>query len=466
MEGMISAPPPSRQAVADPPRAEVERDSRRVAERLRAHRWLLALLVAYTLSVLPVAYLTPLANSAEERCWSVSREMLATGDWLVPHHEGAVRLQKPPLAYWTGAAASKLLGCPSLWALRLPSILAGIGLIALVYAWGRSAGGERLGLSAAATLAVMESVVAHGQRGTAEMQLALLATLALVLFQRLLGRDSLALRAAFALALALALLAKATAAVLVVGLPVAIGVAMAGHWWSALRPSSLVWLLASAVPLAAWYTILLLRVPEAGATLREIALLPMGLRTPGSSVGATHYESGTFYLCQLPLAAAPAIVLLPWAVQRGRATRLWRGLPAQRFATVALASQFAAFILLPQKQKHYMLPLLPFLALLLADGALVASAAPAFARRTRMLGQMAGALVLCLTTVAVGIHVQDGRSSHALVVGGIDSCLGVGLLVVARRDRPAHLAGACIVAALAMFTIHRLLHEPLSSGRL
>jgi hypothetical protein len=57
-----------------------------------------------------------------------------TGRWLTPRFLGRYALYKPPVLYWLSAAAIKLFGF-KLWALRLPSILAGAGMCALVFAW-------------------------------------------------------------------------------------------------------------------------------------------------------------------------------------------------------------------------------------------------------------------------------------------------------------------------------------------
>jgi 4-amino-4-deoxy-L-arabinose transferase-like glycosyltransferase len=56
-------------------------------------------------------------------------QMLATGDWLTPSTaDGAVRLQKPVLAYWFAAAGAKVLS-PSPFSIRLLFLLAGAGTI-------------------------------------------------------------------------------------------------------------------------------------------------------------------------------------------------------------------------------------------------------------------------------------------------------------------------------------------------
>lgn len=68
-----------------------------------------------------------------------SREMLQTGDWVVPRFLGSWRVEKPPFIYWLQASAMWLIGDTPL-AARLPSTLgvvctaAILGLIARRYA--------------------------------------------------------------------------------------------------------------------------------------------------------------------------------------------------------------------------------------------------------------------------------------------------------------------------------------------
>ena len=46
----------------------------------------------------------------EPRYAQCSRQMLESGDWVVPRLYDSLRTKKPPLIYWCQAAAMKLLG--------------------------------------------------------------------------------------------------------------------------------------------------------------------------------------------------------------------------------------------------------------------------------------------------------------------------------------------------------------------
>jgi len=81
----------------------------------RAALWILA---AVALAVGIDNLDRPLANPDEGRYSEISREMVATGDWVTPRLNGIKYFEKPPLQYWGSAAALSLFGDTE-WAARL-----------------------------------------------------------------------------------------------------------------------------------------------------------------------------------------------------------------------------------------------------------------------------------------------------------------------------------------------------------
>jgi 4-amino-4-deoxy-L-arabinose transferase-like glycosyltransferase len=74
----------------------------------------------------------------------VTRQMLVTGDWLRLQWHGETFADYPPLFFWLAGASAKAGGLNE-FALRLPSVLAGLGLLAATMLWAW----RRLGPSAA-----------------------------------------------------------------------------------------------------------------------------------------------------------------------------------------------------------------------------------------------------------------------------------------------------------------------------
>ena len=65
----------------------------------------------------------------EPRYGQVAREMLASGDWLVPHVNGAPYAEKPPLYYWVAAALSAPGGRVTAITARLAAALLAAGAV-------------------------------------------------------------------------------------------------------------------------------------------------------------------------------------------------------------------------------------------------------------------------------------------------------------------------------------------------
>lgn len=92
----------------------------------------------YTLLLLSfflLAYILPLGSRHliipdETRYAEIPREMISSGDWVVPHINGARYFEKPVMGYWIHAASFLLFG-ENNFAVRFPSALA-VGLTALL----------------------------------------------------------------------------------------------------------------------------------------------------------------------------------------------------------------------------------------------------------------------------------------------------------------------------------------------
>src|ERR1700722_635153 len=64
----------------------------------------------------------------EPRYAQTSRQMLQTGDWVVPHYLDKARTAKPALIYWCQASAMKIFG-DNEFAARFPSAFATVILL-------------------------------------------------------------------------------------------------------------------------------------------------------------------------------------------------------------------------------------------------------------------------------------------------------------------------------------------------
>ncbi len=399
-----------------------------------------------------------------------AREMVAEGHWLVPHVLRRVTTDKPPLFFWLVALAFLPAG-PGPLAARLPSILAGLGCVALVVHLGRRFDSERTGLLAGVILAT--SWLSWDKFRTAQIDgvlcLLVLATVAVLEAWgagRLPGRR--AGLAAWTLA-ALATLAKGP-----VGLLLPLGILVT---WLAVRGElrRLRELAPVAGPLVYLAITLGWAVPATLFSGGEYSFVE-ALRThfvERAAHGMHHPQPAWYYLAVTP------VQLLPWTgLAVAGAVLAWRerGRPGRLLLLAWAGFVPLLFTLSREKRDLYVLPAFPAFALLaaLAAGSCLARerACPGEGRRlTRWaLGIPLGILVLAglLLVPAVsrrfpGLVAAALPPAAVLVIAG-----GVALLLALRgRPGPALAATAATVALflLVLVTVVYPAVDPLKTPR-
>ena len=97
--------------------------------------WCLAAVVLITLG----SRLGTLPICGEESRWAIGgREMIATGDWIVPRQQGDVFPERPPLGSWMIALGALVSGHLGPWAIRAPSLLAAVATAFVIYGYSRT----------------------------------------------------------------------------------------------------------------------------------------------------------------------------------------------------------------------------------------------------------------------------------------------------------------------------------------
>lgn len=99
----------------------------------------------------------------EPRFALVARDMVRSGNWLIPMIGGDTYADKPPLFFWLMASCYKLLGSLRM-AFLLPSLLASLGTVVLVYDLGRRLWNRTTGLAAGLLLLVTIQFVWQGRQ--------------------------------------------------------------------------------------------------------------------------------------------------------------------------------------------------------------------------------------------------------------------------------------------------------------
>ena len=124
--------------------------------------------------------------SPHEAIWAQSaREMIASGDLLIPAIDGRPWLEKPPLGTWLIAASGLAFGRVSEVAARLPSALAAVLLCLGVASIAARRLGPRAGLLAGLVQATTPWLIVRGRLAEVDVTLAVLVVGALAALDRM-----------------------------------------------------------------------------------------------------------------------------------------------------------------------------------------------------------------------------------------------------------------------------------------
>ena len=328
--------------------------------------WLvLALAAALLLVGLGTVALTDRDEGANAEA---AREMLAERSWITPTLGGAPRFAKPAFVYWLMSGAYAVLGVGET-AARLPSAVAALLLVLVQYGFARWAFGGDVAWRAALALLLSIEFVAVGRMALTDATLALWTTVSAYGFLRgWLGAPPRGRWYALAwVACGLATLTKGPIGLLVPLVGVITYLALAGGlrqaWREAWPLRGLGLFLLVAAP---WYLAMFwlhgwdYAARARGETLGRVM-------RPVTGPGGT----ALFYLPVLLVGFFPWSVFLPEAVAgalrqaRARAGRS-RGEAVTVFAAASLLAGLVVFSLAQTRLPHYVFPLFPAAALLVA----------------------------------------------------------------------------------------------------
>lgn len=333
-------------------------------------RWRLLLLIALVLaSLLPGFFSIPVVDRDETRYAQASRQMVESGDYVVPRLGEANRFKKPIGIYWLQVAAVKLTGHGAdapIWVFRLPSLAAALLAVLLTFAIGRRLFDERTAFFAAALLGTSLILAVEGRLAktdAAQLASAVAGQLALARFYLAGAQERLRLGwvLLFWGAMAAAILIKGPIVPMLTALT-AVTLTIwdrRAAWLKRLRPAiGLPFLLLLVLP---W--LIAIAVQAGPAFFHEsvgvdlLSKVAKGQEFHGAPPGA-HFAA--FWIAFWPGAALVAIAVP--SVWANRAS------PAVRFCVAWLVPFWIVFELIATKLPHYTLPAYPALALLAAAG--------------------------------------------------------------------------------------------------
>jgi 4-amino-4-deoxy-L-arabinose transferase-like glycosyltransferase len=332
------------------------------------------LLIVCVMLFLPGFFQIPPVDRDEAYFAQATKQMIETGDYVDIRYQDDVRYRKPVGIYWLQAVVVKTaqaLGDPgaltTIWLYRIPSLIGAVGAVMTTY-WCALAFVSRRGavlasiMLAASTLLGVEARLAKTDAILLFTIVAAMAVLARAyLTPRDAGNDRLdwKLLAIFWTALAVGILIKGPVNLMVVGLA-ALTLSIferSGRWLLALRPLvGVAWLFLIVLP---WFVAIYARVGTAffadAIGHDMLGKVASAQETHGAPPGlyfllffATFYPGSI-----LAGLAAPAV----WRVRRE---------PAAKFLLAWLVPSWIVFELVVTKLPHYVLPLYPAIAILIA----------------------------------------------------------------------------------------------------
>lgn len=291
----------------------------------------------------------------EPRDAEIAREMADGGSWAVPTLNRAPHLEKPPLFFWTAAAAMKLLGARA-WAARVPSVLFSWGTLLFTFLLARRMFGRDAAIRACLLLATTWVFFLITHKCTVDDALLFFVTGTMYWLHR--GFVSERKIGFYLVAYVFAL-----GAFLSKGL---VGCGLAGAGFLVF----LVWNRSAREILRAqpWFAVLIVGLGAAAwlaslpADLRRTVLVVNNLgRFTGGYEGG-HQQPFYYYLGAFWYALAPWSVLIlfaiPWLRREGN--------ESTRFLLSWLLAGVAALSVAATKREIYLLPMAPALAILVA----------------------------------------------------------------------------------------------------
>jgi 4-amino-4-deoxy-L-arabinose transferase-like glycosyltransferase len=385
----------------------------------------------------------PLANQDEARFGLLAREAVEHHHWLLPRVRGVIYLNKPPLFFWSVAVLAKPFGVVNDATAPLASVLAALAALLAVVALGYRLWDWSVGLVAALVLATAPFFYFMSHQVFSDMMMT--AWLAWALYFLVTARQAPAPTGrlvGFYLCVAAALATKGPAALM--GLVAALAVVLVedggrrGLRWLRL-PMGIGILALASLP---W-------------------LLPYLLQSERSYVGGVvvgHY--GDWYFREKSSSRLEELLenlvrFLPWALFLPAGLWWWwRDRDPRRRPLLAWTAVIAAAVSLSGEQRaRYFLPVVPPLALLVAELLVRAPLEPTRRGRRVLLASLAGITLLAVGAAAVLLWMLPEAGTFVPPPGwprGVIAALAAAGPAAALWLLAARRSGAVATLALAL----------------
>jgi 4-amino-4-deoxy-L-arabinose transferase-like glycosyltransferase len=342
----------------------------------------------------------------ESRVAETAREMVISQQWMLPHFNGELRLQKPPLTYWTTALSFHSLGIHE-FSLRLPSLLFGLATIAIIFIWLSRRVDKQTGFVAALILLSSFIGMRYFRSAEADATLIFFITLSLMTFDNLSQVTTPSQRKAWGrlmmLSVGLAFLTKGPAGIAIPALSAILwGWRREDLGFKTVLSDGIAWALLI-ITAFAWYLWIIFAMPD-------IASQFFNKQLDETFISGSHQQPIYWYLLHAVEFFSPwGILILPaiWFYWRLRTDH-----SLIRLAMTWLMVVFVLLTLTVNKQTQYALLLLPPVSILLAY--YFVHATQVWQRIHRWIGLLLALIVVVLFT---NIVWRQGSSLSIISLG-------------------------------------------------
>jgi 4-amino-4-deoxy-L-arabinose transferase-like glycosyltransferase len=380
----------------------------------------------------------------EPRFALVAQDMLRSGDWMIPRVGGDLYADKPPVFFWLMAASMALTGSTRLGFL-LPSLLAGIGVVVLVYDLLRRVRGREVAFAGALVLLLTFQFVWQPRQAQIDATLCFFTTLSLYgLLRHLFAGPALGWFFVGWAAAGLGVITKGVG-FLPLLLLVPFAILRARGWPATASARDHRWWLGPVFFLGAiglWFVPMMLVTSAGGELLAYREEILFHQTVTRYAEAWHHHEPVWFYLVYvIPVLWLPLIALVPWLWPRWRTALGAQAAPRDTFVAVLLAWVLIVVLFFSAstgKRGVYVLPAVPALAM---------AAAPWLPELLRKAGTrrlalgLAAALAALLTLGALYFALAPKATARIVDSYGLAPAW------------PLALAGLTGLAAVAVFRV-------------
>ncbi|MFH1369856.1 MAG: glycosyltransferase family 39 protein [Planctomycetota bacterium] len=384
-----------------------------------------------------------------------SREMLQNGDWIMPTFNGQPRLQKTPLSYWLVAAVAKVTGRVDEFAARLPSeIFAVFSVVAIIYFINRWLS-FRTAIICAGVWATSLGYVLLAHNARPDMVMTFFIIVCFLSFYSAIieqsRRRQIAYMLVFWASFGLANLAKGPAPIPLVLVPLFVYVAVFRHWKKIPR----------LLPIVGTVIFLAIVLPWPLAIAHRVNWDLLMWKREFVDRFFGEYAKGNYpiyyYFLIVFRYATPWVVFLPMALA-APFFRIWgRKRPVMLFLWILFVADFVFLTLSGGKRQHYILPIMPAIAILtgilIEDMIFAREAYTARQARQILLIHIAGAILISAGMVIYcGFAVRRFLpAAAAMACVGVVGATAVGVMFA--KKRPGLACSWLFVWLLALIMI-------------